>query len=98
MKDGIVYGHITRTPGICGGKPRLAGHRIKVQHIAVDHEELHMTPEQIVAAYPTLTLGEVHAALAYFFDHRREILKDIKADRKYVAKAKRQAKAKVARC
>jgi hypothetical protein len=29
-----------------------------------------------------LTLGQVHAALAYFFDHREAILADIAADEK----------------
>ena len=95
MNDEIVYGHITRTPGVCGGKPRIAGHRIKVQHVVIDYEELKMTPQEIVAAYPTLTLGEVHAALAYYFDHRKEIRNDIKADEKYVEKMRRQAKQKV---
>jgi hypothetical protein len=32
-----------------------------------------MTPEEIVATYPTITLAQVHAALAYFYDHRAEI-------------------------
>ena len=32
-----------------------------------------MTPEEIVATYPTITRAQVHAALAYFYDHRAEI-------------------------
>ena len=30
--------HITRTPGVCGGKACIAGHRIRVQDIYVLHE------------------------------------------------------------
>jgi len=30
--------HIVSTPGVLGGKPRIAGHRISVQDIMVWHE------------------------------------------------------------
>jgi uncharacterized protein (DUF433 family) len=90
MSDEIVYGHITRTPGICGGKPRIAGHRLKVQHIVVEHEHMGMTPDQICDAHPGLTLGEVHAALAYYFDHLEEINAHIKTDEEFVEEFKRQ--------
>jgi uncharacterized protein (DUF433 family) len=60
-------------PGFCGGKPHVLGHRIKVKHVAIWHEHQGMTPAEIVATYPTITLAQVHAALAYFYDHRAEI-------------------------
>jgi len=69
--------HIEITPGICGGKPRIAGHRIKVQHIVIWHEHQGMTPGEIVLQHPGLTLADVHAALAYYHDHRKQIDDDI---------------------
>lgn len=72
--------HIERTPGTCGGKPRIAGHRIRVQDIVVWYERLGQTPEEIVTRFPQLTLGDVHAALAYYFDHRDEIRRDLRED------------------
>jgi uncharacterized protein (DUF433 family) len=75
--------HIEITPGVCGGKPRIAGHRIKIQHIAIWHERLGQTPQQIIAEHPTLTLAEVHAALAYYHDHRAQIDSDIRADEEF---------------
>jgi uncharacterized protein (DUF433 family) len=90
MSEEIIYGHITRTPGVCGGKPRIAGHRITVQHIAIDYQWDGMSPEEICEQHPGLTLGKVHAALAYFFDHRDEILVDIEADEKLEAEFLRQ--------
>ncbi|HAK96360.1 MAG TPA: hypothetical protein DCM87_15550 [Planctomycetes bacterium] len=72
--------HIESTPGTCGGKPRIAGHRIRVQDIAVWHEHLGQTPEEIVTRFPQLTLGDVHAALAYYFDHKDEICRDLRED------------------
>jgi len=70
--------HIEITPGVCGGKPRIAGHRIKVQHVAIWHERMGMSPEMIVDEYPQLGLADVHAALAYYYDHREQIDSDIK--------------------
>jgi uncharacterized protein (DUF433 family) len=96
MNDEIIYGHITSTPGICGGKPRIAGHRIKVQHIVVEHERLGMRPDEICDAHPGLTLSEVHAALAYYFDHREEVLADIDADEKLVAELLQEQEVKPA--
>lgn len=90
MSEEIVYGHVTQTPGICSGKPRIAGHRITVQHIAIEHERLGKSPDEICDDHPGLSLGEVHAALAYYFDHREEILGAIAADEKFVEEFRRQ--------
>lgn len=64
------------TPGVCGGKPRVAGRRITVQNIAIWHERMGMSADEIASGYD-LSLAEVHAALAYYFDHRAEIEKSI---------------------
>jgi uncharacterized protein (DUF433 family) len=69
--------HIVSTPGVCGGKPRLAGHRITVQNVAIWHERLGRSADEI-ANDSNLSLAEVHAALAYYFDHRDEIEKSIR--------------------
>ena len=70
--------HIVCTPGTCGGKPRIAGHRIRVQDIVVWHEMQGQTPEEIVSDFPQLSLGDVHAALAYYHDHREEIRRQMR--------------------
>jgi len=83
--------HIVITPGTCGGKPRIAGHRIKVQHIAICHERMGMSPQQIVAEYVGITLADVYAALAYYHDHREHIDADIaEGDRLFEELKKRQ--------
>lgn len=38
--ESIISKHIEITPGICGGKPRIVGHRIKVQDIVIWHERM----------------------------------------------------------
>jgi uncharacterized protein (DUF433 family) len=79
---------IVRTPGTCGGKPRIDGHRIKVEHIAICHERMGMSPDEVVSAHPTLTLAQVHAALAYYFAHKDEIDADIEEGRRVVEELK----------
>lgn len=83
-----IQEHIVATPGTCGGRPRIAGHRITVQNIAIWHERCGMTAAQIVEEYPQLTLAEVHAALSFYYDHRGEILDQIKADEEYAESMK----------
>ena len=77
-------GHIVVRPGHCGGKPHIAGHRVKVEHVAVWHERLGKSPDEIAAEHPGLTLADVHAALSYYYDHREQIDADIRADQVFV--------------
>jgi uncharacterized protein (DUF433 family) len=74
----VVETHIVSTPGVCGGKPRIANTRIRVQDIYVWHELRGQTPEEIVADFPQLSLANVHAALAFYFDNRELIHQEMK--------------------
>ncbi len=65
--------HITKTPGICGGRPCIAGHRMRVQDIVVLHEMRGMSTKAILAEYPGISLADVYAALVYYFDNPAEI-------------------------
>lgn len=87
--------HIEATPGIAGGKPRISGHRITVQNIAIWHERLGRSAEEICAEYG-LTLAQVHAALAYYFDHREEIDLRIAEDEDFIAELRRKLSPPVA--
>ncbi len=58
--------------------------------IVVLHEQLGMTPDEIVSIYPTLTLADIYAALAYYFDHRDEIAGDLSEDRQLAAELARE--------
>jgi uncharacterized protein (DUF433 family) len=80
MED-VVRQHITKTPGVCGGKACIAGHRIRVMDVVVWHEMRGMCPEEIVYNFPGITLADVHAALAYYFDNRAEIDADFRHER-----------------
>jgi uncharacterized protein (DUF433 family) len=71
---------IVKTPGTCGGQPRIVGTRIKVKHVYSWVEKSGMTPAQVVADYPHLTLAQVHAALAYYWSHPEEIQADLASE------------------
>lgn len=86
--------HIEATPGVAGGKPRVAGHRITVQNIAIWHERLGLGADQIAADYG-LSLAEVYAALARYYDRRPEIDEAIRADNAFVAELRRRTPSKV---
>jgi uncharacterized protein (DUF433 family) len=77
---------IVSTPGMCGGKPRIAGHRIKVADVAVWYERMGLSPDEIVSTWPSLSLSDVHAALAYYYDHRDQIDANIRAGEEFVDK------------
>jgi hypothetical protein len=51
--------------------------RIKVEQVVIWHERQGMAPAEIVATWPHLTLADIHAALAYYHDHREEIEGDL---------------------
>jgi uncharacterized protein (DUF433 family) len=82
----VVTEYIGVKPGYCGGYPHILGHRIKVEDVAVWHAKMGMTPAQIVESYPTIKLAQVHAALAYYYDHRDEIEADIREGKEFVEK------------
>ena len=80
MVEPVLNNHIEISPGVCGGRPRIAGHRIRVQDVVAWHEQLGLSPDEIVSRYPQLTLGDVYAALAYYYDHRNEIRRSMEED------------------
>ena len=68
----VITKHIQTTAGVCGGKPCIAGTRIRVQDIVIWTEK-GQSPEEVITGFPQLTLADVHAALAYYHDNRDEI-------------------------
>jgi len=76
-----TYPHISKKPGVCGGKACIAGTRIRVMDI-VALLERGLPPERMLEHYSSrpLTLAEVHSALGYYYDHRDEIEADLRSD------------------
>jgi uncharacterized protein (DUF433 family) len=85
MSTPTAYPHITSDPSVAGGQPCVAETGISVADLATAHEANRSAASlqeyfRGRAGRP-LTLGEVHSALAYFYDHR-EALALVAADNK----------------
>ena len=65
----VYDAHIT---GTRGGKPRIVGRRITVSDVATWFLQMGLSVDEIVSDYE-LNHAQVHAALAYYYDHRAEI-------------------------
>lgn len=90
----VLIPHIDITPDVAGGKPRISGHRITVQDIVIWHERLGMSADEIATEHD-LSLAEVYAALAYYYDHRAEIDESVRADESFVAELRRRTPSKL---
>jgi uncharacterized protein (DUF433 family) len=62
---------VTADPAVCAGKPCIRGTRIYIA-ILLDALAEGLTPEEIIDHYPSLTVDDVRAAVAYAADLARE--------------------------
>ena len=65
----VIVQHIEQPPDITGGKPRIAGSRISVQNVVIWYERMGKSADEIASDYG-VTLADVYAALAYYYDNR----------------------------
>src|SRR5262249_16397969 len=91
----VITEHITKTPDVCGGKACVAGTRVRVMDIVVWYEHLGWNADEIVSQIPAVTLSDVHAALAYYFDNREEIEEDIRRNDEIAEKLRAQYPSKL---
>jgi uncharacterized protein (DUF433 family) len=68
------------------GEPRafVEGTRIRVLDVYVLSEVQGKSPDEIVRAFPQLSLAQVHAALAYYFDNMEAIENEARADEAFI--------------
>jgi uncharacterized protein (DUF433 family) len=59
----------------------IDGTQVKVIEVAVDKLAHGSSPEEIHFQYPHLSLAQIHAALAYYYDHQAELDADIEKRR-----------------
>lgn len=63
---------IVSDPTIHAGQPIIAGTHLRVMDLAASHLYRGLTPDALADNY-ALTLGQVYAALAYYYQHRAEV-------------------------
>ena len=76
------YPHLTSRPGIAGGAPIVRGTRTTVRSIA-RYYQMGMSVDEILQSLPYLKPAQVHAALAYYFDHQKQIDRAIRRNEDY---------------
>jgi uncharacterized protein (DUF433 family) len=70
---------IVSDPAIRGGRPSLAGRTVTVSDLVARYLRWGMTPEELAVQF-NLTLGQVHAALAYYYLHQKAIDDELRRD------------------
>jgi len=71
------YPHITTDTRIANGAPLIKGTRITVRAVA-GYYQLGMSVDEILQSLPHLNQAQVHAALTFYFDHRKHVDLDLK--------------------
>lgn len=79
---------IVSNPQIRSGRPIIAGTRMAVQDIAIGFIHKGYSIDDLLTHYPHLNRAQIHAALAYYYDHKGEIDAQIEADDEFAGKAK----------
>ncbi|MEZ5333655.1 MAG: DUF433 domain-containing protein [Thermoanaerobaculia bacterium] len=59
------------------GVPWIDGANTKIVELVAEVKAHGWSPEELAYQHPHLTLGQVHSALAYYWDHRDEIDADL---------------------
>jgi uncharacterized protein (DUF433 family) len=78
---------IAQNPNVRGGRPYIVGTTIPVADIAVIHIVQQQSADAIAADYD-LSLAQVYAALAYYYQHKAEIDASIEERRQLAAEMK----------
>jgi len=64
-------GRVVVDPQVCHGKACIRGTRIMLS-VILDNLAAGITPEGILASYPSLSLADIHAAIAYASELTKE--------------------------
>lgn len=68
---------ITKNLKVRGGKPCVAGTGLRVTDLVIAHLFHKRSPEEITSDYE-ISLAQVYAALAYYYQHKDELDEDIR--------------------
>jgi uncharacterized protein (DUF433 family) len=70
---------IVSDPNVRGGRPVIAGTTLRVSDVAAHYVYGGYTAEEMAVGFQ-LSLGQIHAALAYYHLHKDEIDNEIRAN------------------
>lgn len=83
-----LYEHIQLD---ANGTPLIAGTTMKVVELVLAYLAYGWSPAELHFQHPYLTLGQIHAALAYYWDHQEALDADIEQRWQWSEKARQEA-------
>ncbi len=69
--------------------PVIAGTNMQVIELVLGRMAYGWSPEELYFQHPYLTLGQIHSALAYYWDHKEELDRDIEQRLEFVDRLQR---------
>ncbi len=73
------------------GAPIIVGTNMKVVELVMAQSAHGWSPEEIHFQHPYLSLGQIHSALAYYWDHQAELNEEIERRRQYAEEQRTNA-------
>jgi uncharacterized protein (DUF433 family) len=74
MRARVDYPHVVLDEE---NRPLVAGTTMKVVELVVEQRAYGWSPEELHFQHPDLTLGQIHGALAYSWDHAEELDREV---------------------
>ena len=88
LRAPVTYPHVENDDR---GNPVISGTTMKVVELVIGQRAHGWSPEEIHFQHPDLGLGQIHSALAYYWDHQEELDADIERRSQYAEAARREA-------
>jgi len=72
--------------------PIVAGTNMKIIELVLEKTAYGWSPEELHFQHPYLSLGQIYSALAYYWDHKEVLDRDIEERLKHVNQIQRETK------
>lgn len=83
-----AYEHVSLDPQ---GRPWIEAANTKVVELVEKVQAHGYSPEELAYQLPHLTLGQIHSALAYYWDHQEEMDREVERRDEQVERSRREA-------
>jgi uncharacterized protein (DUF433 family) len=87
MTQATAYEHIALNES---GVPIIEGTTMKVVELVLETVAYGWSPDELQFQHPYLTLGQIHSALAYYWDHKEDLDRDIERRLERVEQIRRE--------
>jgi uncharacterized protein (DUF433 family) len=72
--------------------PTIAGTTMKVVELVLDHLAYGWSPEELHFQHPYLSMGQIYSALAYYWDHKAELDRDLERRLQFIDQVQQTTK------